>query len=63
GLGIGWLPHSIVEAELKAGELEELSGLLPSFELNVVAIKSKGTKSRRLSQIWSSIEKAFGSKD
>ena len=59
GVGIGWLPYSIVETDLNDGFLTDLSDLLPAFDLEVVAVRSKSDVSRRTKQIWALIEENF----
>lgn len=59
GVGVGWLPYSIIAAELEDKQLTDLSDLLPSFDLEVHAIRSKADVSKRSKQIWSLISGAF----
>lgn len=54
GLGVGWLPRSIVEKEIKNGALRPVTQLLPSFELEVVGIMAKANTSARAKKTWSS---------
>ena len=39
GVGVAWLPWSIVVSDIDNGKLTELSDLLPSCELSIVAIR------------------------
>jgi DNA-binding transcriptional LysR family regulator len=59
GLGVGWLPHSLVEEELRSGEFTSMVDIVPSFHLNVVAIKSKSSRSKRVLQNWKDVQERF----
>lgn len=59
GLGVGWLPRSIVEKEISSGQLNALTDLLPTFDLDVVAIKAKGDATRHVRKIWAALEEGF----
>jgi len=52
GVGIAWIPHSLAESELASGKLLDLSDILPSSALTVVAIRLAGAKSRAEEKVW-----------
>ena len=60
GLGVGWLPSSLIKKEIESGEFTPLTHLLPPFRLNIVALSSKSTKSNVKSHIWKTINAKFG---
>ena len=59
GIGVGWLPLSIIKDELDAGSLIEMSDILPPFELDVVVKKSKSTSYKRIDANWALISDNF----
>ena len=59
GLGVGWLPHSLIQDALASGELTSMTALLPSFHLNVTAISSKSAKSPPKERLWDAIKEEF----
>ncbi|MBO6919561.1 MAG: LysR family transcriptional regulator [Rhizobiaceae bacterium] len=59
GIGIGWLPLSIIKDELVAGTLIEMTDLLPQFELDVVVKKSKSSSYKRIDANWALISENF----
>lgn len=61
GLGIGWLPESLIKKEIESGEFTAMSNYMPTFSLEIVAITSKSTTSSMKSQIWKTIEAEFSS--
>ncbi len=62
GVGVGWLPHSIVDRDINSGKLHSLADMLPSFELDVVAIKAKANTTAQSKKVWASVEAKFSNK-
>ena len=60
GLGVGWLPSSLIKKEIDSGEFTPLTQFFPAFHLNIVVLSSKSTKSRVKSRIWKTIDSEFG---
>lgn len=60
GLGVGWLPRSLVERELASGTLTSLEDVVPPFVLNVVAIKSKSSRTKHVLRNWKEVQVRFG---
>lgn len=56
GLGVGWLPRSIVAEELATGELVNLDHMLPGFALDVRLTRLRGTRSRGAESFWQIIQ-------
>lgn len=59
GVGVGWLPLSIIKDELIAGTLIEMTDILPPFELDVVVKKSKSSPYKRIDANWELISENF----
>lgn len=59
GVGVGWLPLSIIRKEIVAGTLIEMTDILPPFELDVVVKKSKASRYKRTDTNWELISKNF----
>jgi len=55
GAGVGWLPYSLAQNELEAGELVNLDQRLPSIELDVVASIRKNESDVLVNEAWSGI--------
>lgn len=62
GVGIGWLPYSLVSSELAQNTLTDLSEALPPFSLDVVLVRSSTNPSNRRSAIWDWIKEDLVSK-
>ena len=60
GLGVGWLPSSLIKKEIDSGEFTSMTQIIPSFRLNIVALSSKSIKSHVKSRIWRKIDTEFG---
>ncbi len=56
GIGVGWLPRSIVADELAANDLSLLSDLLGKFTLDIAMLRTKGRASESSEQLWSLVE-------
>jgi DNA-binding transcriptional LysR family regulator len=52
GVGVAWLPHSLASPELANGVLTELSDMLPSCKLSIVAIRLEDPKSPVKDFVW-----------
>jgi DNA-binding transcriptional LysR family regulator len=63
GLGIGWLPHSLIEDELKSGEFTAMTDVVPSFRLIAVAIKSKSSRSKVVVKNWKALQECYAPQD
>lgn len=59
GLGVGWLPSSMISKELADGDFTDLTEFIPPFQLDVVAISAKSAKTKLSGQIWQAIESEF----
>ena len=55
GVGVAWLPWSVVASGLTSGKLTDLSDLLPSCELSIVAIRLNDPASVSNDAAWSII--------
>ncbi len=55
GVGVGWLPDTLVAPELKSGALVDLSEEFPCCELRVMAIGLKSTESTRSLSAWDTV--------
>jgi DNA-binding transcriptional LysR family regulator len=55
GVGVGWLPDTLVAPELKSGALVDLSEEFPCCELRVMAIGLKSTESARSLSAWETV--------
>lgn len=60
GVGVGWLPDSLVASDIEAGRLKELSEALPSCELKVMAISLRDTNSKISAAVWATVETYLG---
>ena len=60
GLGVGWLPRSLICEPLANGELTTMTDHLPSFSLNIVAISAQSAKTNFRKKVWEIIEREFG---
>lgn len=56
GLGVGWLPSLITDADLHAQSLISLKHILPSFELNVVLLRMKNELPPKADEFWHAIK-------
>ena len=55
GVGIGWLPDSLVATDLSNGKLSDLSDWLPCCELRVMAIRLRDSESHIAPSIWDTV--------
>ena len=55
GVGVGWLPDTLVAPELKSGALVDLSEEFPCCELRVMAIGLKSAESTRSPSAWDTV--------
>jgi len=55
GVGVGWLPDTLVAPELASGTLVDLSEEFPCCELRVMAIGLKSTESTRSLSAWDTV--------
>lgn len=56
GVGLGWVPKSLVEQELENGTLVSLEETLPAFELNVMLLRTENELSRQAEDFWTQME-------
>ncbi len=61
GIGVGWLPISMISDELESGKFRSLSRILPAFQLDIVALKSIRDNTKSNAMIWDEIGARFGS--
>jgi len=59
GLGVGWLPSSMISKELANEDFTVLSDFMPAFRLDVVAISAKLAKTKLNTQVWNAIESEY----
>lgn len=54
GVGVGWLPLSLVSRDIEKNSLTDLSDVLPGFELSVVLVRSKtkSIRSKAQAKVW-----------
>ena len=52
GVGVAWLPCSIVASDIDNGKMTDLSDLLPWCELSIVAIRLNDTASKSNDAAW-----------
>ena len=55
GVGVGWLPDSLVAADLASGQLTHLRDALPDCELSVMAIRLHDSRSIFKSEVWETV--------
>ncbi|MGH1539452.1 MAG: LysR family transcriptional regulator [Arenicella sp.] len=55
GIGIAWVPRSLVNEEIDQGKLTDLSEELPSCHLFIVATRLSGKKSEIKQTVWNTI--------
>ena len=55
GVGVGWLPDSLVAADLASGLLTDLRDALPDCELSVMAIQLRDSESIFKSEVWETV--------
>jgi LysR family transcriptional regulator, hypochlorite-specific transcription factor HypT len=58
GIGIAWVPESLVQDRLKTGTLVDLSGALPVFDLGIVAMRVQGTPNLAEKIFWEMLQTA-----
>ncbi|MFK8075258.1 MAG: LysR family transcriptional regulator [Granulosicoccus sp.] len=63
GVGIGWLPHSVVKHDIKHGRLLDLSDRLPTQPLHIKIIRLHETFSPLAESAWNTILDAYGATD
>lgn len=56
GLGVGWLPYSVVSRDLENGNLTRLDHLLPSSAMEVNVLRLKESSHKRIDQCWDLIK-------
>lgn len=59
GVGVGWLPLSMAEAELHSGTLVSLEHVLPKFELNVTLLRLTNELPQAARELWATMESTF----
>ncbi len=52
GIGVGWLPKTIVKTDLATGNMVSLGDRYPSFELNVTLMRLKGDLPSLAEEFW-----------
>jgi len=55
GVGVAWLPQSLVAAEISCGSLTELSDMLPDCMLSIAAIRLNDLNSPAKELVWQAI--------
>ncbi|ESR24886.1 LysR family transcriptional regulator [Lutibaculum baratangense] len=55
GVGVGWLPRSLVAAELRAGVLQDLSGDLPSCTMTIAAMRLRTNRLASVERVWRAV--------
>ncbi|EPJ45197.1 MAG: hypothetical protein OFPI_37650 [Osedax symbiont Rs2] len=63
GKGIAYLPRSIVEDELRTGELVLIQELLQSVPLQIILYRLKHSQSVQAQQLWEQVSKTVGSRE
>jgi LysR family transcriptional regulator, hypochlorite-specific transcription factor HypT len=58
GIGIAWVPESLVQDRLKTGTLVDLSGALPVFDLGIVAMRVQGIPNLAEKIFWEMLQTA-----
>lgn len=56
GIGVAWLPHSLVAASLATGQLKRADSTLPSQELTIRMVRFAVAQSEYCEQIWKSFD-------
>ena len=59
GIGVGWVPRSVVTEELESGELSSLEELLPTCQFNVKLSRFPGQKTQAAESFWTVIKEYF----
>jgi len=59
GLGVGWLPKSLVAKELEIGELVSLESILPTWQLDIKLTQFSGLKPPQAQRFWDIIRGSF----
>ncbi|MEN8840932.1 MAG: LysR family transcriptional regulator [Octadecabacter sp.] len=59
GIGVGWLPTSMITNELEDGEFKAATDIFPSFDLNIVALKSNRERTKSGAVVWREIQENF----
>ena len=62
GIGVGWLPSSMISDELQSGAFVSLTDIFPAFQLNIVALKSIRDQTKSSALIWDEIGGRFSSR-
>ncbi len=55
GLGVAWLPRSLVAGDIAGGNLTDLSTGLPAIDMDLVAVRRADARSDILERIWNSL--------
>ncbi|WP_224823830.1 LysR family transcriptional regulator [Cognatishimia sp. MH4019] len=58
GVGVGWVPHTLAAAGLKAGDLVQPE--LPSVQLSIVAVRLAGPHARAENRAWARLPEIMG---
>ncbi|MCQ0988740.1 LysR family transcriptional regulator [Jiella marina] len=58
GVGVGWLPKSLVEEDLAAGRLSDLGNVLPRTRLTIVALRLTGARSTAVNRVWEALRES-----
>lgn len=56
GIGLGWLPQAVVQAELEQGDLISLEDWLPHFELNILLLRLRNDLSELAEDFWAAMQ-------
>ncbi|MDP5220899.1 LysR substrate-binding domain-containing protein [Ruegeria sp. 2205SS24-7] len=63
GLGVGWLPTSIVAQDIANGDLVDLREQLPNFTLSVVLLRLEGPMSASGEEFWQNAKECIVKSD
>lgn len=60
GIGVGWVPHAIIQQDLASGALTSLEGRLPHFELNVTLLRTTNQLPPVAEDFWNAVDHPAG---
>jgi DNA-binding transcriptional LysR family regulator len=55
GIGVAWVPYTLAQERLESGQLVDLSGVLPTCDLQVIAMRLQGKPSTAGVVFWSKL--------
>lgn len=59
GMGVAWVPVSLAEGRLASGELVDLSNVLPTCDLQVLAVRVQGSPNFAEGVLWSHLQSSY----